>query len=54
VWFLLQTFDECVANDGHDCSVEDLWMQIPFFCGHVAECWFVVIQCLLTIYANET
>ncbi|XP_074655242.1 heparan sulfate 2-O-sulfotransferase 1-like isoform X2 [Tubulanus polymorphus] len=34
-----QTFDECVMNDGTDCEPENLWMQIPFFCGHAAECW---------------
>lgn len=34
-----ETFDECVANQGEDCSEEDLWMQIPFFCGQFAECW---------------
>ena len=39
MWFFLQTFDECVAKDGVDCDVENLWMQIPFFCGHASECW---------------
>jgi heparan sulfate 2-O-sulfotransferase HS2ST1 len=34
-----ETFDECVAKDGEDCDPENLWMQIPFFCGHAAECW---------------
>ena len=36
-----QSFDECVANDGLDCSPKDLWLQIPFFCGQHAECWSV-------------
>lgn len=36
-----ETFDECVANRGDDCAEKDLWMQIPFFCGHSAECWVV-------------
>jgi len=34
-----ETFDECVAKDGKDCDPENLWMQIPFFCGHAQECW---------------
>ncbi|XP_029938715.1 heparan sulfate 2-O-sulfotransferase 1 isoform X1 [Salarias fasciatus] len=36
-----QTFDECVSSGGPDCKPEKLWMQIPFFCGHVSECWNV-------------
>jgi heparan sulfate 2-O-sulfotransferase HS2ST1 len=36
---LFQTFDECVASGGSDCAVTNLWMQIPFFCGHHALCW---------------
>ncbi|XP_041368747.1 heparan sulfate 2-O-sulfotransferase 1-like [Gigantopelta aegis] len=34
-----ETFDQCVERSGEDCSPENLWMQIPFFCGHSAECW---------------
>lgn len=33
------TLDECVAIQHQDCSTTHLWMQIPFFCGHYAECW---------------
>ncbi|KAK8748552.1 hypothetical protein OTU49_015852, partial [Cherax quadricarinatus] len=33
------TLDECVALQHPDCSTNHLWMQIPFFCGHLAECW---------------
>ncbi|XP_071518483.1 heparan sulfate 2-O-sulfotransferase 1-like isoform X2 [Panulirus ornatus] len=33
------TLDECVALQHPDCSTTHLWMQIPFFCGHYAECW---------------
>lgn len=38
---LFQTFDECVAAGGSDCAPEKLWLQIPFFCGHYSECWYV-------------
>lgn len=22
-----------------------MWLQIPFFCGHAAECWYVYNNC---------
>lgn len=38
---VFQTFDECVSSGGSDCAPEKLWLQIPFFCGHYSECWWV-------------
>lgn len=39
VQFFCQTFDECVELKQTDCDPKNMWLQIPFFCGHAAECW---------------
>ncbi|XP_055906262.1 heparin sulfate O-sulfotransferase isoform X2 [Eupeodes corollae] len=33
------TFDKCVESKQPDCDPKNMWLQIPFFCGHAAECW---------------
>ncbi|XP_022910986.1 heparin sulfate O-sulfotransferase [Onthophagus taurus] len=32
------TFDECVSKSQPDCDPNNMWLQIPFFCGHTANC----------------
>ncbi|CAH0557068.1 unnamed protein product [Brassicogethes aeneus] len=33
------SFDECVSKSLPDCDPNNIWLQIPFFCGHSANCW---------------
>jgi len=34
------TFNECVEKESSkDCSIQKMWIQIPYFCGQVAACW---------------
>lgn len=36
---MFQSFDECVQKKQADCDPNNMWLQIPFFCGHAYECW---------------
>ncbi|KAJ8910172.1 hypothetical protein NQ315_016183 [Exocentrus adspersus] len=33
------SFDECVTKQLPDCDPNNMWLQIPFFCGHSINCW---------------
>lgn len=33
------SFDECVKQKKPDCDPKNMWLQIPFFCGHHSECF---------------
>ncbi|KAH0563691.1 heparin sulfate O-sulfotransferase isoform X1 [Cotesia glomerata] len=36
-----KTFDECVKASQADCDPNNMWLQIPFLCGHDPGCWEV-------------
>nr|SVE91837.1 EOG090X088H [Daphnia sinensis] len=33
------SFDDCVKEGQAECDPNNLWLQVPFFCGHHADCW---------------
>ncbi|XP_076234945.1 heparin sulfate O-sulfotransferase [Calliopsis andreniformis] len=34
-----KTFDECIEAGQPDCDPDNMWLQIPFLCGHDPACW---------------
>ncbi|KAH0953312.1 hypothetical protein HN011_002575 [Eciton burchellii] len=34
-----KTFDECINIGQPDCDPSNMWLQIPFLCGHDPACW---------------
>ncbi|KAJ8681485.1 hypothetical protein QAD02_017272 [Eretmocerus hayati] len=36
-----RTFDECFNAGQADCDPSNMWLQIPFLCGHDPACWEV-------------
>ncbi|XP_055332244.1 heparan sulfate 2-O-sulfotransferase 1-like [Paramacrobiotus metropolitanus] len=34
-----KSIDDCVESQGKDCDPSNMWLQVPFFCGHAAACW---------------
>ena len=34
-----RSFDDCVKERGMHCSDRKLWLQIPYFCGSMPQCW---------------
>ncbi|XP_020291811.1 heparan sulfate 2-O-sulfotransferase 1-like isoform X2 [Pseudomyrmex gracilis] len=36
-----KTFDECIKIGQPDCNLNNMWLQIPFLCGHDPACWKV-------------
>ena len=34
-----RSFDDCVRKRRNQCNDNKLWLQVPYFCGSIPQCW---------------